>query len=78
MGTKSADAPVTPNALQRTYRRNSDLFLAKVAVGGRSLVYGTYFGGSGIEFIETRGLSLDVAGNAYITADTGVGSCCLV
>ena len=70
MGTKSSDAPVTTNAFQKNYRGNGDLFLAKVAIDGSSLVYGTYFGGSGIEASETHGLSLDAAGNAYITAST--------
>jgi beta-propeller repeat-containing protein len=70
MGTKSSDAPVTTNAFQKNYRGNGDLFLAKVAIDGSSLVYGTYFGGSGIEASETHGLSLDSFGNAYITAST--------
>ena len=70
MGTKSSDAPVTPNAFQKNYRGNGDFLLSKINLDGTSLVYSTYFGGSGIEFTETHGLSLDTAGNAYITAST--------
>jgi Beta-propeller repeat len=70
MGTKSADTQVTSNAFQKKYRGNGDLLLARIAPDGRKLVYSTYFGGSGIEWTETHGLSIDRFGNAYITAST--------
>ena len=68
--TRSADAPVTPGAFQRDYRGNTDLMLVKLAPDGRSLLYSTYFGGSGIDFSETHGLAIDEAGNAYVGITT--------
>jgi hypothetical protein len=68
--TNSSDIPTTAGAYDRTYNGGGDLYLAKLTNTGSSLIFATYFGGSGSEFSETHGLVLDSAGNAYIAATT--------
>jgi Beta-propeller repeat len=53
-----------------------DAFVAKFnpsAVGTQSLIYSTYLGGPGPTILGTRGngIAVDVAGNAYVTGNTG-------
>ena len=67
--SNSSDAPVTANAFQKSCKGSFDMMLAKVSPTG-SLLYSTYFGGSGNEFSETHGLAVDPGGNAYIAATT--------
>jgi hypothetical protein len=66
--TESLDLPVTPGL--RRYVGGGDVYLAKLSPDGTSLLYGTYLGGSGVEFSETHGLALDTHGNAYVGATT--------
>lgn len=70
--SKSADAPVTANAIQPGpfAAGNTDLMLARVSPDGGSLLFSTYFGGNGNDFTETHGLAIDQAGNAYIAITT--------
>jgi hypothetical protein len=68
--TNSLDAPVTPNAFQLNLRGGVDLILAKITPDGRSLIYCSYLGGSGVDFIETHSLAVDGAGQAYVAATT--------
>ena len=49
---------------------SSDSYIAKVAVNGASLVYGTYLGGTGSEAHETHSLALDAMGNAVVAVHT--------
>jgi fibronectin type 3 domain-containing protein len=67
--TTSPDLPVTANAFQKTYGGNGDLLVAKYTPGG-SLVYETYYGGSGNESTETHNLGVDAQGNAYVMGFT--------
>ena len=45
-----------------------DAFVAKLAPGGRSLIYATYLAGS--RFDEATGIAVDTAGNAYVVGRT--------
>jgi hypothetical protein len=75
--TQSADFPVTSNAFQRTNHQAADpnansypgnAFVTKFNASGTTLMYSSYFGGSGGE--AGNALALDAAGNAYITGRT--------
>ena len=66
--TESLDLPVTPGL--RRYSGGGDVYLAKLSPDGSRLLYGTYVGGSDVEFSETHGLALDADGNAYVGATT--------
>lgn len=45
-----------------------DAFLAKLNAAGSALVFSTYLGGGGNE--KTRGVALDLSGNAYLAGET--------
>jgi hypothetical protein len=64
--TASVDFP-TVNALGPR-PGNTDGFVAKLSPVGTSLVYATYFGGSGIDAV--RGVAVDNAGAAYLVGET--------
>ncbi|MFC0212487.1 SBBP repeat-containing protein [Paenibacillus chartarius] len=69
--TVSTDFPVTPGAYQPELAGMTgaaDAFVTKVDPSGSSLVYSTYFGGSGVE--GARDIVVDAAGNAYIVGST--------
>ncbi len=70
MGTSSTDMPTTAGAYNRSYNGGGDLYLAKLAADGSSLLYGTYLGGSQSEGSETHGLAVDADGAAYVAAAT--------
>ncbi len=62
--TSSTNFPVA-NAYQTAHRGGTlDGFLAKLTPGGGSLVYSTYFGGSGLDYI--RALAVTSAGAAAV------------
>jgi hypothetical protein len=61
----SNDFPVTPNAFQKV-KKNA--FIAEVSAEGSALVYSTFFGGSGQDFLN--GIALDAFGSAYVTGTT--------
>jgi Beta-propeller repeat/Abnormal spindle-like microcephaly-assoc'd, ASPM-SPD-2-Hydin len=68
--TDSADFPVL-NALQPARKGSRSIFVAKInpqLPGPSSLVYSTYFGGSGSDV--GRGITVDSLGNVYIVGDT--------
>jgi hypothetical protein len=73
--TSSANFPLS-NAYQDHINGNIDLFIAKLAADGRSLLYSTYLGGSGYDgfkgcdFSVFGGIALDSAGCSYITGIT--------
>lgn len=69
--TSSPDFPLV-GAMQVTYGGgDSDAFVSKLSLDGKTLVYSTYLGGSGTEDLQNRsGISVDSAGNAYVTGDT--------
>jgi len=69
--TWSTDFP-TRNAFQSNFSGNVDIFICKIDTnlsGESSLVYSTYLGGSGEDYIN--GMSIDDSGNVYITGWTG-------
>ena len=56
------------NALQSSLAGNDDVFVAKIAPGGRNLVYSTYLGGRSID--EGEGIAADADGFAYVAGYT--------
>lgn len=68
--THSADMPTTAGAASRTLRGTTDLYVAKLSLDGKTLLYGTYLGGSSGEAAETHQLAIDAQGNAYVTGMT--------
>jgi hypothetical protein len=65
--TNSVNFPTTTGAVQAS-GGGLDAFVTKLAPNGASLVYSTYFGGSGNDI--GRGLAVDGNGFAYITGST--------
>ena len=66
--THSADFP-TANAFQGTYGGGfSDAFVTKLNAAGSALVYSTFIGGT--IFDAAHALTIDSAGNAYVTGRT--------
>ncbi len=68
--TFSTDFPTTPGAHDRTYNGEADFFVACLTPDGSNLVYGTYLGGAGNEWISTHNLAIDDQGNAYAAIPT--------
>ncbi|MBI3950387.1 MAG: SBBP repeat-containing protein [Acidobacteria bacterium] len=68
--TNSSNLPTTLGAYDRTYNGGGDFYLAKLLPDGSNLVYGTYLGGSQVEFSETHGFALDAQGDGYVAATT--------
>ena len=67
--TKSADFPVTADAIQPKYGGGeSDAFLVKVAPDGQ-VVYSTFLGGSGAD--ESDAVELDGQGGVFVGGTTG-------
>jgi Beta-propeller repeat len=66
--TDSTDFPTTVGALQRTNPNGSMPFVTKLNPSGSALVYSTYVG-FGAD--QNRALTVDAAGNAYITGVAG-------
>lgn len=66
--TPSSNFPVTPGAMQKTRRGDTDAFVTKLNASGSSLVYSTYLGGSGSD--RAMGIAVDAAGYAYIVGST--------
>ncbi len=77
--TESTDFPVTTGAYQTTFGGRTptcppayfpcgDGFVTKLSPSGTRLVYSTYIGGSGDDYIEN--LAIDPAGNVYATGST--------
>ncbi|MGI9103240.1 MAG: choice-of-anchor D domain-containing protein [Terriglobales bacterium] len=69
--TQSSDFPVTAGAFQSALQGSGKAFLAEVDTsqsGGASLVYSTYFGGTGYEI--AWGVAVDSQGKALIVGQT--------
>jgi RHS repeat-associated protein len=66
--TSSIDLPGTTGYYQATNGGGTDVFVAKVAPDGNSLVYATYVGGSKLDY--GTAIAVDNAGNAYFTGYT--------
>jgi hypothetical protein len=65
--TTSTDVPMV-GAIQASFAGISDGFIAALAADGKSLVYSTYFGGTGNDKIT--GLAMDPYGNLVVSGDT--------
>ena len=66
--TDSRDFPTTTGAFDPTYHGTgaTDAFVTKLDPTGSNLVYSTYLGGSNNDD-EGKGITVDAAGNAYVT-----------
>jgi hypothetical protein len=69
--TFSKDFPTTRGAHDNSYNGEADFFVACLSPDGSRLVYGTYLGGPGNEWISTHNLAIDDLGNAYVAIPTG-------
>jgi len=69
--TFSSDFPTTVGACDKTYNGQADFFVVCLTPDGSNLVYGTYLGGPGNEWISTHNLAVDDSGNAYVAIPTG-------
>ena len=69
--TYSLDFPTTSRAFDKTYGGNEDLFVAKLNPPASSLLYSTYLGGSGNDYLYGGHLlALDSSGNIYVVGYT--------
>lgn len=65
--TKSRDIPTTPGAHDRTHNGGVDWYVAKLTPDGSDLVYGTFIGDEGNNWLNTHNLVVDRQGNCYST-----------
>lgn len=63
--TRSTDIPTTPGACDRTHNGGVDWYVAKLLPDGSGIVYGTYIGDEGDNWLNTHNLVVDVGGNCY-------------
>lgn len=61
--------PTTPGAFQPASSGGVEGFIAKLNPGGNALLYGTYLGG-GFQSDRVNAITLDAAGNMYVTGQT--------
>jgi hypothetical protein len=66
--TASPNFPTTKGVFQTSYGGNGNAFVAKLAAGGATLTYSTYFGGNGGDF--GLGIAIDSSGDAFLTGST--------
>ncbi len=68
--TSSNNFPTTEGAYDNTFNDIKDAFVCKFDLRGarRNLIYGTFFGGGGNDYIA--GLSIDEVGNVYLGGTT--------
>jgi len=64
--TWSADFPMTPGCLQRTFGGQNDMFLSRLEPDGSSLVWSTFYGGA--ENDHAHGLALHPSGDVVLAA----------
>ena len=63
--TKSRDIPTTPGAHDRTHNGGVDWYVAKLTPDGSDVVYGTFIGDEGDNWLNTHNLVVDSQGNCY-------------
>jgi uncharacterized repeat protein (TIGR01451 family) len=68
--TFSSDLPKMPGVWDQSYNGAADYYVAKLVPDGSDLVFGTYLGGSGDEWVSTHNLALDARGNVYVSTAT--------
>ncbi|MBK1702788.1 SBBP repeat-containing protein [Thiococcus pfennigii] len=66
--TFSSDFPTVNAIYPNPYLRDSDAFIFKLNAAGTAAFYSTYLGGSGRD--TPSSITVDSAGNAYVTGDT--------
>lgn len=71
VGRTGADFPTTAGAFDTSPNGDVDTFVVKLNATGSALVYSTYLGGSGSEFLTlNKGIAVDAAGNAHVVGAT--------
>ena len=68
-GSSSDDFPTTPGAFDESQNGGDDAILARLDASGSTLVYATYFGGSGHDY-GLWGLAVDDAGSGLFSGYT--------
>lgn len=66
--TNSPNFPVTRDTYDATFNTLFDAYVAKMSTDGRTLVYATYLGGTGID--QGWSIAVDAAGQAYVSGRT--------
>jgi len=70
-GQADGNYPTTPGAFQTVPGGSSDGFVTKLNSTGTALIYSTFLGGSGFDIASE--ITIDSAGNAYVTGEAGAG-----
>jgi hypothetical protein len=65
--TSSTDMPTTEGAFDRTHNGGFDWYVAKLLPDGSDIVYGTYIGDEGNNWLNTHNLVVDENGTCYST-----------
>jgi uncharacterized repeat protein (TIGR01451 family) len=68
--TDSTDMPKITGVWDQSHNGGVDYYVARFTPGGSDLVFGTYLGGSGDEWVSTHNLALDADGNVYVSLPT--------
>jgi hypothetical protein len=68
-GSSSDDFPTTPGAFDESHNGGDDAILARLDASGSTLLYGTYFGGSGHDY-GLWGVAVDAGGRALFSGYT--------
>jgi hypothetical protein len=63
--TRSKDIPTTAGAADRTHNGGVDWYVAKLLPDGSDIVYGTFIGDEGNNWLNTHNLVVDRDGNCY-------------
>lgn len=63
--TRSKDMPTTEGAFDRTHNGGVDWYVAKLSPDGSRLIYGTFIGDEGDNWLNTHNLAVDRLGNCY-------------
>ncbi|MCG2680311.1 MAG: SBBP repeat-containing protein, partial [Kiritimatiellae bacterium] len=66
--TYSTDFPVTPGTYGTSFNGETEGFITKLNASGTTLLYSTYLGGNGSDFIAC--IVIDSSGNACVTGET--------
>ena len=70
--TSDAGFPITQGAFDVSHNGGYDAFVVKLDPAGATLLYGTYLGGSGFDYVGDfgRDITVDSSGAAYVTGTT--------
>jgi photosystem II stability/assembly factor-like uncharacterized protein len=66
--TRSGNFPVTPNAVQKEWSGNDDVYVAEINASGSAIAYGSYLGGSDDD--EPASIAVDAGGNPVVIGVT--------